>query len=553
MSEPDEQRFDFGFDAPVRESKRTGRGSRSSGSDRTSRGEGGTPAPDATSEELLARIARLKARAEKTQRGTIEVTEPSIDLVIDEVPSLVARVDVDPLGYLDDEIAREAPPAITIAEFYKRIKRALSGEFADSVWVRGEIRSIKVSNGHHYFELADQGADQRATQVLEVACWKTQWPSVEASLRDANVELEVGQVISVLGRISVWEAAAKIRFNLSKIDVEALLGGIAAARAQLLAALREEGILETNRQLHVATVPLRIGLVTSQGSQAHLDFMGELDRSGFNFTVEFAHSQVQGGEAPEQIAAAIRRVLDAAPDLIVIVRGGGSRNDLAAFDQEAVARAILSSSVPIWVGIGHTGDHSVADDVANAYFITPTACGEAIVGRVSAYWEGVVARATYISGLARNRLVGAEQYLLQIRPRFVASTSAQVARYERDRIARLTLIASAATHLVRAQRDGLVGRRDRLSRGVVDEISRKHLVTRQRAELLGAFDPSRQLARGWAMFRASDGHLVRSVTELRSGDRATVRLVDGEVGVTVEATRSISSGSGASQEKREPT
>src|SRR6201999_3372326 len=121
---------------------------------------------------------------------------------------------------------------------------------------------------HRYLELADAGAaaetaGRGAAQQLEVVCWSREWPTIAAALNEAGVELEVGRVVRVRGRVSVWEGGSKLRFTLTALDVEALLGGIAAARHRLLTALAAEGLLEANRRLPLPLVPLRIGLVTS--------------------------------------------------------------------------------------------------------------------------------------------------------------------------------------------------------------------------------------------------------------------------------------------------
>ena len=154
----------------------------------------------------------------------------------------------------------------------------------------------------------------------------------------------------VRGRVSVWEGGSKLRFTLTELDIEALLGGIAAARRRLVHALEVEGLLHANQRLELSLVPLRVGVVTSPGSEAHRDFVGQLDRSGFAFEVFFEATLVQGAEAPDQIAAALGRLRSVPIDLAVVVRGGGARGDLAAFDSEPVARAI--ATVPSRSGRG---------------------------------------------------------------------------------------------------------------------------------------------------------------------------------------------------------
>ncbi len=538
MSSPEEQRFDFG--GPPREESKvreptTGVRRRVAHAKAVSAPDedAGPKDPDADDDiaaRLQQRIERLRLRA-TDEAPTSRVTKRKP--VTTPPPEGRDRVDESDLSVED---RRES---LSIAQFYARIKQALTDQFPDECWVTGEIRSLRVSNGHRFIELADQGGEGRPTQQLEVACWATQWRSVEASLNEAGVELEVGRVIRVLGKVSVWEAAGRIRFTLTQIDVEALLGSIAAARQRLLATLELEGLLDRNRQLAVPLVPLRIGLVTSQGSEAHKDFLGQLERSGFAFEVESVHSLVQGSEAPSQIAQALERLLGFAPDLCVIVRGGGSRNDLAAFDTEIVARAIANYPIPIWVGIGHTGDHSVADVVAGGSFITPTACGEAIVARVVTYWESVLERVARISGLARMTFLGAEQHLMARRALVGRVVGALLARHDSARIERRARIASAATHLVRAQSIELSQRAMLLRRAVSASHEQFRRTAQQRSGLLRAFSPDRQLARGWAILRDVDGRVIRSIGQVTVGANVIARVLDGDIAATVNALHSV--------------
>ena len=536
MDSPDDQRFDFGVQPGedlAREPKnptkprRVAHARRTEVSGESAAGEG-LFAGDDVAERLRERMERLRQRA-----GEVTPSSPAKT----RGPAATRNPRVFDLGEQIDAPVEYERESLSIAQFYTRIKRALTEQFPEECWVTGEIRSLRVSNGHRFIELADQGGEGRPTQQLEVACWATQWRSVEASLHAADVELEVGRVIRVLGKVSVWEVAGRIRFTLSKIDVEALLGTIAAARQRLLATLELAGLLERNGQLPVPLVPLRIGLVTSQGSEAEKDFLGQLERSGFAFEVKSFHSLVQGPEAPNQIAQALERLLVLHMDLCVIVRGGGSRNDLGAFDTEVVARAIANFPVPIWVGIGHTGDHSVADVVSGASFITPTACGEAVVARVAAYWDSVLGRISHIGGLARTGLLGAEQHLDARRTLIGRTISSLLAHHENSRIERRARVASAATHLVRAQRYDLSQRKALLRRAVA--VSQDHYLqsVRQRSDLLRAFSPDRQLARGWAIVRGVDGRVLRSISQVNVGERVIARIVDGEIGATVDVLR----------------
>ncbi len=443
----------------------------------------------------------------------------------------------EPLGEEPDEDAA-ADETLTIAALYARLRRALSTEFPDEVWVSGEIRSLRESRGHRFLELADAGAEtaSRAAQ-LEVVCWASEWFRVAAALNSAGVALEAGRVVRVRGRVSVWEGASRLRLVLSAIDVEALLGGIAAARQRLLRQLAAEGLLEANRALPLALVPLRIGLVTSPGSEAHRDFVGELTRSGFAFDLHVEQSLVQGQEAPRQIADALGRLARVAPDLAVVIRGGGARGDLAAFDSEEVARAIATAAFPVWTGIGHTGDRSVADEVAHRSFITPTACGQAVVGVVGAYAQHVADQVAELGRLARARLDGAA-HLVEVRRQAVGRGARNQLERRADALVsvRRNLARGATASLARGS-EHLAGQRAGLGDGVRRLLERTASDQAHARQVLAAYDPRRQLARGWTLTYDAAGRIVRTVAALAVGDVVTTRFSDGEAGARVEKIR----------------
>lgn len=526
MEAPEEQRFDFGPD-PEPASRERG------------------------AEELLARIEALEGRvraADRTTRATVAleevvVTETAGDLVAfgrEEYLAIVEEVDPDLEEALAEREVEVAAPdeALSVAQFYERVRRALAREFAGEIWVTGEIRGLRESRGHHYIELADVGSatgSRGNAQQLEVVCWAREWPAVAGALRQAGVELEVGRVVRVRGKVSVWEGGSKLRFTLTALDIEALLGGIAAARRRLLAALEAENLLEANRRLPLTPVPMRIGLVTSPGSEAHRDFVGQLERSGFAFEIHLESSLVQGADAPPQLVAALGRLRRFAPDLAVVVRGGGARGDLAAFDSEEVARAIATAPFPIWTGIGHTSDRSVADEVAAQALITPTACGEAVVAKVAAYWAETERSIATLASLAGARLDSAAHRLSAQRSALGGAVHRQLDRrrseleFAAHRVAGFgrSVPSGAASRLQRDALAASAGARRLLERAATTQVAL--------AQVLRAFDPERQLARGWTLTRDERGAIVRSVSGLSPGERLVTRLADGEVASRIDS------------------
>ena len=444
--------------------------------------------------------------------------------------------------------------ALSISDFYSRVKGALRETFPGEVWVTGEIRKVTTSRGHHYLELADRldgldrpgsdglavargGLPRNVNATLEVACWARDWPVVQYELEAVGVELTPGLVVRVRGTVTVWEGGSKLRFSMTALDVESLIGGIAAARRRLLGTLASEGLLEANRRLPLPLVPLRIGLVTSPGSEAYRDFTGQLERSGYLFDVRFEPSIVQGPEAPAQIVGALTRLGAFEPQLVVLVRGGGARGDLAAFDSEPVARAIAGAPFPVWTGIGHTGDRSVADEVAHQALVTPTQCGEAVVAVVAAYLEGVDRRARRLAQRVEARLNEAVRELVTS-----CASTRRVARQGLDRSSQNlrtteTRIGNAALVAIERSQGRLVNRAQRLAGPSSQHLAVQAQQIAHRRELLQLLNPRHQLERGWSLTRDERGRVVRSLASLRLGERLITTFADGSAGSVVDEIR----------------
>lgn len=468
----------------------------------------------------------------------------------------------------------EAGPTLRIAELYERVEGALRGTFPTEVWVLGEVRKHQVNrNGHHFLELADpvEGSGGGGTRpaetgrwvpVLHAVCWASAWSRVARELEDVGVAIGEGVVVRVGGTVGVFPGNGQLRLVVSSVDVAALLGRLAAARRALLGALEREGLLLRNRELQVPLVPLRVGLVTSAGSEAVRDFLAQLEGSGFSFEVGLVHASVQGPEAAGQIAAALEELRAFAPDVVALVRGGGSRGDLSAFDDERVARAVALAPFPVWTGIGHTGDRSVVDELANRSFVTPTECGAALVSRVATYVDGAHQRVERVAVRVTGSLENAAAYLDFRRSALARAVRAELDRRRMELVARRSTLGRAARGELDRRASALEGRRRRLARAAERVVEREDTSLARRAErvrrgardtlreaeqrarasrdLLRAYDPARQLARGWSLTYDEAGQLVRSVASLDVGDRLRTRLADGVASSLVESLEALS-------------
>jgi exodeoxyribonuclease VII large subunit len=453
--------------------------------------------------------------------------------------------------------AQGGPDALSITEFYRRIDRALKGSFPGELWITGEIRSIKVlPKGHCFIDLVDPtNARDNGAPTLNVKCWSTRWRAVRSTLDRLGIALDAGMVVRVRGDVQFYKPRGTVDFILSELDTEALLGKVAAERARLIKALVDEGLFERQRQLRVTDPPLRIGLVASPGSEGYHDFLGGLRGSGLAFDVTVAPTTVQGKVAPARVASAIRNLQRTSLDVIVVVRGGGSKADLAAFDAEPVARAIATSDVPVWTGIGHTGDQSVADEVAARSFITPTECGQELSRLAIEFWRSVIEAGLTAGRLARARLIDSERVLARHRHGAATGARAQVDRHS-DRLTHRASVlrgtargqieahsrqlsvkggglARSATRSVGAGRERLTARRRQLATLPLRRLEVEDFRVAQWQRLLGAYDYQRQLDRGYSVTRDPSGSVVRSASGLTQGSVLVTQLSDGQVASTV--------------------
>lgn len=404
---------------------------------------------------------------------------------------------------------------LEVGEFYEMLTAHLESAFGRRRphWVRGEIAKV-YEKGHVYVDLVDAGSATSDTRrpVLNAHCWQTPWAPLKRRLAAEGVTLRVGMVVSFYGYVDVYAPQGKIGFAITDIDVEGLLGDVARRRQELVARLRSEGLLERNKATVLSPVPLRVGLVASPGTEGFQDFTGQLLGSRFSFAVTLVRTQVQGEAAPAQIAAAVAALDGAGLDVICVVRGGGSKGDLACFDDERVARAIAACATPVFTGIGHTGDESVADLVAHTCAITPTKLGEEIVGIVD-YWHQSRVRypAQRVLESAVDVLGEAEAYLAERRRTMIFAV--------RDRL--------------RAEQRHLGATRARLlleSRHVLATAAALLATSRQ---LLAAYDPARRLAQGWSVVTDARGAVVTRLSGVARGDEVRVLVSDGTFAATV--------------------
>ena len=447
----------------------------------------------------------------------------------------------------DDELDDAANPTYTVAELGDAINDTLRRGFSDGVWVRGEISGWSDRGQHAYFTLVDdgessdpakrRGGNGRSRAVVNVQFFANARMRLRPMLQKHRLRLADGMKVRVFGYLDYYAPNGRIGLKMTGIDPKYTLGDIAQSRDEVIRRLVAEGLLDANKRRLLSPIPLRVGVITSVGTAAWHDFHDELQRSAMGFSLTVIDTRVQGDTAESAIAAAITalaRRIDL--DALVLIRGGGARNELAVFDAEQIARAIASSPVPVLTGLGHEVDRSVADDVAHTTLKTPTACAGELIARAARYAADAEAAFASIVRESRHGLTAANTDLSDTAHRIARRTHAAVERADERLGLRVdTLARTAPASLSRADQR-LVDAQQRVidrAGAVVERAESRLDVVSAR---VAALDPAVQLARGWSITRRADGSVVRSVDALDHDDTITTALADGTVTSTVTAT-----------------
>ena len=428
----------------------------------------------------------------------------------------------------DEPYDDPANPTFTVSELGDAINRQLRRGFPDGVWVRGEIDDLSERGPHTYFSLVEQTDEGKA--VLNVQLFAPMKRNLLPLLKKHRLALSNGMKVRIFGQLDFWAAGGRLGLKMAGIDPRFTLGELAIGRDEVLRRLVASGLIDRNKRQQLPAAPLHVGVVTSLGSAAWHDFHDELARSRLGFRLTVVDSRVQGEWAVEMVAASIRTLARRGDvDAIVVIRGGGARNELATFDAEAIAVAIATSEVPVLTGLGHEVDRSVADEVAHTALKTPTACAGALVERVRDAVSVLDARWAAIGQQAQRSVNSATSRLDDRAHRIARRTHAAVERADDRLEARVQRVAACAPVALRTGDGHLARAADRLGRRPAQLLRDEERHLASIAARVTVLDPAAMLARGWSITRSTGGGLVRSVDDAPPGTMIHTQVVDGVV------------------------
>jgi exodeoxyribonuclease VII large subunit len=410
--------------------------------------------------------------------------------------------------------------------------------------------------GHHYFELIEKGAGDDVVAKLEAVAWRGDFERIRRGLAADGQELAEGHEIRCRCDLDFYPPFGRLQLVVREVDPTFSLGLLARRRRETLAALDAAGLLERNKGLELATLPLRVALVTSADSAAYHDFVSTLGESGYGFRVLLIHAAVQGQGAEGEIASALGSLSGAEADCVALIRGGGSRTDLAVFDSRRVAEAVARCPVPVLSGLGHQIDQSIADLTAHTALKTPTKVAELLVERVRGAETAVGAVGRDLPRAARDLMGAARESLGAVEHGLrLAGFRLRSAADRRRHLARQ--LTTAARRRLRHERERSGALAPRLRRSAGSMLDRQavlpnrlgaELVTASRillreaaaradgwSRLVRQLAPERTLERGFTITRDEAGRVVKEAGRLRPGDRLLTRFAEGETHSRVEA------------------
>jgi exodeoxyribonuclease VII large subunit len=401
----------------------------------------------------------------------------------------------------------DAPPlpsgakVLTVTELTACVRELLEEAFP-TVYVTGEISNLsRPSSGHIYLTLKDAGAQ------LGAAIWRSTVSRIRFDLKD-------GLEVVARGRISVYLPRGNYQLIIDQLYPKGM-GALELAFQQLKEKLFQRGWFAEERKKPLPRFPRRIGLVTSGSGAAIRDMLRIIPRRWPAAEILVCPVQVQGDGAREQIAAAIGLLNRLqAVDVMIVGRGGGSLEDLWAFNEEIVAAAIFHSMIPVISAVGHEVDYTIADFVADRRAATPSEAAELVVPDQVEVRGALAAMRQRLHGRLLQRLMHARQQL--------------------DRLAQRRVLRQPLERL-REREQKLDGLAERARRAVKVSLDRRRGLLERAAARLASLSPLHVLARGYSLTRKQgDGKLLRSAAEVQQGERLVTRLCQGELVSVVE-------------------
>jgi exodeoxyribonuclease VII large subunit len=406
------------------------------------------------------------------------------------------------------------PSSYSLLELNQYIRRVISLNFDEAIWIECEIGQASLSRGHWYLDLI-----QKEENTIVAQCQAAMWANVYYFLKRKSPippEEILKQGVAVKLKVNVdFHERYGLKLIIEDIDSSFTIGQLEMQRQAILKAIQERGLIRKNAETHLPVVVQRLAVISSERAAGYKDFVKHLEDNfyGFDIRISLLEAAMQGQAVEKEILSCLDQVETCLDDYdaVAIIRGGGGRTDLAAFDNLALAVRIARFPIPVLIGIGHEIDQSVLDLVAYQSLKTPTAVADYIIERNATFESNLDGLGIMIKEEVRQRLHNEQRHI--------------------------SGLAHGVNHAVRAR---MIREGNRLDHAMhMIKQAGKHLVTRhqQRIDfmetLLHAIDPDQVLARGYTI-TSIDGETITEAKTLKAGMTIQTTFIDGTVKSKIE-------------------
>lgn len=449
----------------------------------------------------------------------------------------------------------EAPRALTLEQFCNQIRYVVEQNHLES-WVTAEIAQVNQSHGHYYLELV-QKSEHSDSPSAKLRCniWSSMAHDVLSPIRQATGgELETGMKIMAYVR-ATFHPVYGLSGLICAIDPTYTLGDLEARRQAILKQLMQDGVLEMNKEFALPSVIKNIAIISAETAAGYGDFINQLGHNAYDivFHTTLYPAMMQGTGAEDSIVDALERIANVADkyDVVVIIRGGGSKMDLACFDSYKIASNVAQFPLPVITGIGHERDRSITDLVAHTSVKTPTAVAEFIISHDADFLQILDNIAQRVKQTSQATVEYHKSLMdnLSVRLMAAANNTTQAEKSHLDNTR--TRIVSAANFLIAEAKHTLTTNEMRISSAAQRRTDRmkmtldntadtlinsaERLISRQRERVsalemrVKSADPRNIMARGYSVTTDANGRRITSRADVAAGSEIVTHLVDGAV------------------------
>jgi len=404
---------------------------------------------------------------------------------------------------------------ISLQDLTNRIKRVLALNFSSAVWVRAEIASLKISNGHRYLDLVQKENETDAVLArVQANLWAGNYLLLKKQLEE-DIELIVKEGQEILIEVKVnFHPQYGLSLQIVNVDPDFTIGKYFTKKQQLFARLLKEKLNEPQKSLKIPLVLQRIAVISSSRAAGYLDFIKQLESVSHRMQIktELMKSSMQGASVETDIIRNLESILNSPEkfDLVVIIRGGGAKLDLMDFDSYPIAKTIAHYPIPVLTGIGHEIDISALDVVAAIHQKTPTAAAQYIINKN-------------------------DEFIGRIELAKIKITEAAVNQLNQHK----TIVERIRTEVINQSKVLLLGKRHQMNRMRGELILQSRFQFQKTAERfhqlsreLKISDPANIMKRGFSIC-SIDGKIVQTTKQLKSGDQLTLKLFEGKAESTI--------------------